>query len=117
MALSGWFCRLVCQKQARFIALLLRLGLGEFGPYKPRTSRTGQCMNPPVYEPCIGHTGRTGLNIQHALGVSCMDYCCPFSPLQSTGTAISLYCVRRLSSSTADECLIRQPMETVHAFH
>ena len=35
----------------------------------------------PVYEPCTGHTSRTGLNIQHAPGVSCMDYCCPFSPL------------------------------------
>jgi len=35
----------------------------------------------PVDEPCTSHIGRTGLNIQHAPAVSCMDYCCPFSPL------------------------------------
>jgi len=34
----------------------------------------------PVYEPCTTHTGRTGLRIQHAPGVSCID-CCPFSPV------------------------------------
>ena len=34
----------------------------------------------PVYEPCTTHTGRTGLRIQHAPGVSCMD-CFPFSPV------------------------------------
>jgi len=27
------------------------------------------------------HLGRTGLNIQHAPAVSCVAYCCPFSPL------------------------------------
>jgi len=31
-----------------------------------------------VNEQCTGHTG---FNIQHAPDVSCMDYCCPFSPL------------------------------------
>jgi len=36
-----------------------------------------------LYKSRTGHTGRTGLNIglQHAPAVSCMDYCCPFSPL------------------------------------
>jgi len=31
-----------------------------------------------------------------------MDYCCQFSPLQSTGKAVSLYRIRSLSCSTAD---------------
>ena len=48
--------------------------------YKPRTGhtgRTGRCMN----HAQAGHIGRTGLNMQYAPAVSCMDYCCPFSPL------------------------------------
>jgi len=36
---------------------------------------------PAVYETCTGYTGRTSLNIRHALGVSCMDYCCQFLSL------------------------------------
>jgi len=38
------------------------------GPYKPCTGRTSH----------TSHTVRTRLNIQHALGVSCMNYCCPW---------------------------------------
>jgi len=62
-----------------------------------------------LYKPCTGDTGHigcTGLNIQQASAVSCMDYCYTFSPLQSTG---SLYRIRSLSNST--------PMGTVRAFH
>jgi len=65
------------------------------------------------------------LDLTQCLAVKCMmynflqptvsqSYSCPFSPLYSTG---SLYRIRSLSSSTADACLLWQPMGTVRAFH
>ena len=52
------------------------------GLYKTRIGRTGtHRLHRPVYEPCAGHIGRTDFHIQHAPAVSCVDYCCPFSPL------------------------------------
>jgi len=63
-----------------------------------------------VYEPCTGHIGRTGVNIQHAPAGLLL----PFSPLYSSG---SLYRIRSLSSLTAGACLLWQPMGTVRAFH
>jgi len=72
------------------------------------TQPFGHNRHGPVFEPCTGHTGHTGLDKQHATGVSCMDNCCQFSPLQSTGNAVSLYGIISLSRLTADACLLSQ---------